>query len=204
MILGEISPYPYTYVTSKINQKPKLRTRIYRFKDKSRLDYLVEVEEYEYKLFAIKFYVKKQSGNSGRFCFMTKKGFARPIIHTCIKIGIDIWKENELASFCFIGAPTRKEYEEKGYKNTKRFRSYGRASRFFLSPEVFDHVDDEKHSAYFLINKKAKESHPTLLSSILQMFNDNYVMESLFPDVSSVHNRNIGGSTLRRDKRQNR
>jgi hypothetical protein len=202
MIIGKISPQPYVYHTFNKAQHPRLKTLKFSFKDKTKLRYIVDVELYCHNLYALKFYVQKHQQSPLKFCKMTNRKCARSIIHTCIQIGIDLWEKDKLASFCFIGAPTIEEYSDNGYNNTKRFRAYGRSARFLLSPDTFDHNQNVEKSSYFLINKKAKEANPDIMNDILKMFENNYVMESLYPDLSSSQSTSLSGSVSRRDKRK--
>lgn len=202
MITGKISPQLYTLRTINKGEYPKLKTIKFSFKDKSKLPYVVDVEVYCHNLYAIKFYVKKHAQSPYKFCEMTGRRCARSIIHTCIQIGIDLWEKDRLASFCFIGAPTIDEYKSAGYNNTKRFRAYGRSARFLLSPDTFDHKEEVGRSSYFLINKKHKETRPQLMDDILLMFESNYILESLYPDLSTRLRASLGGSVGRSDKRE--
>jgi hypothetical protein len=201
MIVGKINPYEYSQLAiPKKSDFPKIETFKYRFRNKRQVFYIVDVERYQYNLYAIKFYLKKHSGSPFKFSHMTKHGDARRVIQTCLKIGIEILDKNECASFCFIGAPLEKEFEEKEYDTSKRYRVYSRMARFLLSPETFEHTDLPLKSAYFLINKREKAKNPNLLSEITDMFDKHYSMDSIFPDILRIRQEQLTRS-CRSDKK---
>src|SRR5260221_724091 len=102
MIVGTINPYPYSTIpTAKVSIKdrPKIGLKRFKFKDKCNYAYIVEVEIYEHNAYAIKFFVKKHGGSPFRYNILTGHKDARRIIDTCIQIGVDLHKIDELISF---------------------------------------------------------------------------------------------------------
>ena len=69
-----------------------------------------------------------------------------------MKIGKDIQKNNDLASFGFIGANDLGE----GKDNTKRYRVYKKIVKEFFSSENYYHVRSDENSLYLILNKQNK------------------------------------------------
>lgn len=91
-----------------------LETYLYSFKSpKTHMRYIAEVEHYNLDLYAIKFYLKSHQNSKDKFTVLTNLHEARPVIYTCIAILIDIFHQNNKASFAFIGSPSPKEIERE-------------------------------------------------------------------------------------------
>ena len=108
--------------------------------------YIAEVEHYKSDLYAIKFYLKVHQNSKDRFTVLTNLHEARPVIYTCIAILIDIYRQNNKASFAFIGSPSPKEIErekrnprQKKENRTQRFRIYSTLMSTFFSETYFEH-----------------------------------------------------------------
>ena len=108
-----ISYYDFNCVSKQSdNSGDLLETYLYSFKSpKTNMRYIAEVEHYKSDLYAIKFYLKVHQNSKDRFTVLTNLHEARPVIYTCIAILIDIYRQNNKASFAFIGSPSPKEIE---------------------------------------------------------------------------------------------
>lgn len=198
MVVGTINPYTYTergcHQPEK-NDHPRIGQKKFTFRDKQRLRYIVEVEIYTNDVYAVKFFVKNHSGSPFRYNNLTGNGDARRIIDTCLQIAIDLYKANDQISFCFIGAPTQKEFQETGYNNTKRFRVYSLISKFLINPETFTHTEVTESSFYVLLNNNGLKKNPNLFETIRKMFNDNYDLRNFFPDLEQIRKHQLSRST---------
>lgn len=165
----------------KNRQSPLRKKYIFTFKStKDSTIYIVNVDEYDFHVYIVKFYRKKDRLSKNKFNLLSRSNDARKIIYTCIDIGKEIAGKNELASFGFIGAPTPEEKEQKNIKKTKRFRVYDKYAAFYFNPNNYIHLRNEQYSSYLLINKSHCDQCPTLEADIEQMFKSNFDIESIF------------------------
>jgi hypothetical protein len=205
IVVGTINPYLYSSVSGTgtsvaASDHPKIGIKKFTFRDKKRVRYMAEVDFFELNTCAIKFYVNKQKNSPFRYNHLTYHGDARRIIDTCLQIGVDLHKQNDHLSFCFIGAPTRKEFPDIGYNTTKRFRVYSTISKFLLNPDTFTHMDDRSKSFYVLLNNKAKEKDPELFNKITSMFKTNYT--SYYPNLEEIRQQQLTRSTMGQGRRR--
>jgi hypothetical protein len=166
------SSYPYTFLQKcKVGNNGLLYVLLYHFKStKSNLRYIVRVEEYEYKIYAIKFYLKSNSNSKNKYSMMTNTNEPRRIIYTCINIMLSIYESNKSASFGFIGA----NGNDEDVCCTKRYRVYSRIIATYFSDIYFVHKENIEKSAYMLINRKELENDPNLISQIENFFITQY------------------------------
>ena len=127
--------------------------------------YIVNVEQYEYHLFAIKFYLKAHRFSQNKYKLLTNHHNIPPIIRTCVEIMLYFLKHNPYASFCFVG---ENSFEES-VAETKRFKVYKRVMENHFSPLSFWHLIDTNRSFYLLQNKLSNtpEKMEDLIHSLL-------------------------------------
>lgn len=163
-------------------------THLYVFRTVKKNKYIVHVEEYMHDIYAIKFFKQSHANSKKRYLLTTREFDAKKIIMTCVNIGISILEVNTLASFVFIGSPTipevKREYNK--FQNTKRFKVYKNFASFFFSSDSFDHLYDINKSSYFILNKKKKLAEPKIENLVYKMFNEYYVLDDLFEQMSSL------------------
>ena len=173
--------YPYNSVgVGRKKESPLIREIKYSFKNKYNLQYIVNVEQYQYDIFIVKFHLADHSNSKWRYCYLTKQGDARRIIFTCVEIGLEIYSKFPNASFGFIGNPTKKEIKIRKFDNTKRYKAYQNFAKFFFDPNVFEHIYNNEKSTYILLNRKKKEDTKDLLKSIIKMFETHYDIENIY------------------------
>lgn len=167
-----LSAYPFIFIQrDKENTKGLLYVSLYRFKStKSKLVYIVRVEEYEYHVYAIKFYQKSHSNSPHKYRLLTNTNEPRRIINTCIKIMLSLYNKDTYASFGFIGANGLDESE----RCTKRYRVYSRIIATYISSTIFTHKENKDKSAYMLINNSFLKEHPHLIEDIEIFFASQY------------------------------
>lgn len=85
-------------------------------------------------------------------------------------IFLHFFKQNNEASFCFIGSSLPGE----GMSETKRYRVYSWVMQNFFSPIRFEHRFVSEKSVYFMLNK-AKDM--TALTASIRQVLDSYVFE---------------------------
>lgn len=166
------SAYPFYFIQSdKGDSKGLLHVLLYRFKStKSNLVYIVRVEEYEYNIYAVKFYQKSHSLSKNKYRIMTNTNEPRRIINTCVNIMLTVYQKNEKASFGFVGA----NGFDEDISYTKRYRVYSRIIATYFSDEHFYHKENIEKSAYMLINNISLKENPDLVEQIESFFIEQY------------------------------
>ena len=166
------SAYPFYFIQrDKEGSKCLLFVSLYRFKStKSHLTYIVRVEEYEFNIYAVKFYQKNHSLSKNKYRIMANTYEPRRIINTCINIMLTIYQNDQKASFGFIGA----NGFDEDVSCTKRYKVYARIVATYFSDVHFYHKENIDKSAYMLINNIALKENPDLIEEIEQFFIDQY------------------------------
>lgn len=166
------SAYPFYLIQiDKGDSKGLLHILLYRFKStKSNLVYIVRVEEYEYNIYAVKFYQKSHSLSKNKYRIMTNTNEPRRIINTCVNIMLTVYQKNKKASFGFVGA----NGFDEDISYTKRYRVYSRIIATYFSDEHFYHKENIEKSAYMLINNISLKENPDLVEQIESFFIEQY------------------------------
>jgi hypothetical protein len=166
--LFDRSYFRYVHLSGKTDgRSPGHRlTRIYSFKG-SNAQYIVEVEEFEFDVFILKFYQKSHRLSSEKFNLLTMNHDVQGVIRTVLDIALDILKnENPHASFGFVG--TNKPNEEKHC--TQRFRIYRQLMKNFFGSTSWVHYEMEDSSAYLMLNRCHAEQKREVIPRIVDMF----------------------------------
>ena len=144
---------------------------VYRFKStKSNLIYFVNVERYDYNMYAVKFYQKNHKLSPKKYQILSNTFEPRRMIYTCMNVMLSVFAENPRASFGFIGA----NCEGEDTANTKRYRVYNKIVATKISTEQFKHIENVEKSAYMLINRSELAKHPDLIDRIEEAFVELY------------------------------
>lgn len=165
--------YPYRFVQSfKVENEGRLQSkRLYTFKSvKSNQWYWVWVELYDYHVYAIKFHLKSLRFSPHKYNLLTNTYEPRKIVHTCINIMLEVYQQDDRASFGFIGS----NLVEEDINNTKRFRFYRRIMATYFSEKHFIHLENEKKSTYLMLNKIELTNNSNLLQNIESAFVEQY------------------------------
>ncbi|MGO1521599.1 MAG: hypothetical protein ACTHXT_13255 [Sphingobacterium sp.] len=136
----------------------KLITYVFQLDDvtNKKYIYIVEIEVYDFNIYAVKFYPKTFKNHERRFNILTNQRKAGRIIATCLHVIVDIIKQDPLANIGFLAARTTDnsgEYQENLRLN-KRFKIYAQAFQDFFGTQTFSHFPDNNTSTYLLINNK--------------------------------------------------
>lgn len=168
----DTNSYSFYFIKNEyINKDGHIKNRLYRFTStKSKICYIVLVEEYEHNVFAVKFYPKAWRWSKHKYQMLTGTYEPRRIINTCINIMLTIYRENTNASFGFIGVNSKNE----GPNETKRYKVYSTLIATYFSDKYFLHMENKEKSAYLLINHQALLSNPTLVKDIEDFFKRQY------------------------------
>ncbi len=172
-------PYIYKSVGhTKSVSEPYLKLYRYTFKCRFNHSYIICVEEYERDIFIVKFHLKNHKNSDKKYNLLTKLNDASRIIATNVKVMMDIYEKNPLASFGFIGANIiNTETEEEEQKvSTKRFKVYSRVMYNLISPLKFTHYEYPDESAYLLLNKANVLNFPQLKEELENLFRDIYII----------------------------
>lgn len=130
----------------------------------------VWVEQYEHDIYAVKFHLKNHRLSKKKYNFQTNTFEPRTIVQTCINIMLDIYHENDCASFGFIGSNS----EGEDVSMTKRFRFYRTVIATSFSDKYFAHIEYPDKSAYLLVNKDNLSNNPDLIDKIEEAFIEQY------------------------------
>jgi hypothetical protein len=161
--------YPFRLATKQFVQHeyPLIEKLIYTFKtDKSR-KYIVDIHRYEYRVYVIKFHAKSHSNSKEKYNFVLNDFDISRVLKTVLNIALEIFKNDPMASFAFVGA--RKADEPSNASKTQRFRVYKRVSEYFLGNVTFQHTYEERSNCYLVVNKR--NANPQDMSElIIDMF----------------------------------
>ena len=169
-------PYPYEFIKHEPAQRVagySFTTSLYRFKA---LDanggyqvFLIIVEKYDCETYVVKFCRKADRHQDNAFTHMTNTPDASRKIATVVQVMFDIFQENRLASFGWIGAP---DQVDGNPAHTRRFTVWSRVMNWLFSEEVFRHYTYAEQSAYLMHNIAASEQYP--LARIEAIFKNVY------------------------------
>ena len=164
--------YPHRFVQNFKGDSEHLKNkRLYTFKStKSNLWYWVWVECYDYDIFAIKFHLKAHRHSPKRYNVKTSTFEPRVIVQTCINIMLEIYHENDNASFGFIGSNS----EGESTNLTKRFRFYRAIMATYFSDKYFEHIELPTKSTYLMINRGRINNDHFLIEKIQDVFSELY------------------------------
>lgn len=165
--------YPYHFVQHfKVENEGRLQSkRLYTFKStKSNQWYWVWVELYDYHVYAIKFHLKSHRHSPHKYNLLTNTYEPRKIVFTCINIMLQVYQEDDHASFGFIGSNLLSE----SANNTKRFRFYRKIMATYFSEKYFVHQENSFKSTYLMINKVELTNNSNLLKDIQIAFMEQY------------------------------
>ncbi len=124
----------------------------YRFESsKSGHSYIVRVERYIEHTYCVKFYDDANRQFYDKYSMRSSTFEARTILYTVMNIMLDVYKQDENASFFFIGAEDEKDVRGKA---TRRYRIYHSFVSSVVGDSVFTHSRNDLLSLYILVNKK--------------------------------------------------
>lgn len=184
-----LSGYQFNYHgTGRKNDCSLKKEHIYSFRTRYKIEYIVNVEEYHFDMYVVKFFQKTHSNSKNKYNLLINKRLpcfndARRVIYTCVEIGKHIYALNPQASFGFMGNQTLKERELQITENTKRFRVYKYFANFYFSPESFQHIMYPAKSIFILLNQKHLNSNRKLFNDITKMFSGMYNIENLTSEI---------------------
>lgn len=157
--------YDYRFINKQLftRNEIKLLSHNYSFRGK-RKRYIVIAEQFDFDVYAVKFYLQEHKNCEHRFRWKTNEYECTRILCTLGKIIAEIYNNNPFASFAFLGSPSMGE----GYSDTKRFQLYCKVIANCIGPVHFEHQYSKEHSAYLLLNRDLEEAD--VLDKIVKMF----------------------------------
>lgn len=170
------SSYSYRFIhkSKPITKDTYLWEYKYSFTCNKNHRYIVNVEEYKYDVFAVKFHLKAHSNSNYKYQLTVKNNYAPRILGTIVEIMLSIYQNNPKASFCYIGAASLDETQTI----TKRARIYRYMMVNLFSEVNFAHFPYSKYNAYLLVSKN--NDTPKLVAKIEAMFLNMYDFENIF------------------------
>lgn len=149
---------------------PLVCTHHYAFRTLKNKRYMADVEQYQHHIYVIKFYPLSLKLSPNKYKILTGDGGAGHIVTTCVRIFLDLYSRDPLASGGFIGEASIGEEEE----NTKRFQVYIKLAGTFFDPNKFRHHSNANASSYFLESLTNPETGLKDLAE--EMFHKLYVL----------------------------
>lgn len=162
----ECEGYPFIFqmIDRDNSDKYLVETLQYRFKSsKSNRTYIVRVEKYIEHSYCLKFFDKANMNSNRKFSLRTNTFEPRRIFYTLFHIMLDVLKQDDKASFFFVGAEDERDI--LGY-STRRFRVYYKFVSSVVSDRQFGHYPIREESLYILVNKKNIENRKEYASKI--------------------------------------
>jgi len=138
--------------------------RIYGFDCKHGHRYIIWAEHYPFDIFAIKFFLNRNSNSTRKFKILSALNDPFRVFSTCIQLMADLREEIPHCSFGFIATSLVKEDD----LNTKRLSVYRKIMDELFSPVNYNHYIFEPKSAYLLLNKQ--NDTPDLIKKSEKMF----------------------------------
>lgn len=139
---------------------------LYRFKaPKSKEVYLIRVEYHPNNFYVVKFHLKKHQFDPNKYNRLTHNGEATRIIHTCIKLMLQIASRDSRSSFAFIGSNTIDKGCIESEVETKRFKTYRYVMISYFSDVLFEHKTIPEKSTYIMLRKSELYLTPNLVTN---------------------------------------
>lgn len=128
------------------------RSYFYKVRANTKKAYIIRVDEYEHKVFFIKFYPKQleQSPNKYKHRFPNTSESLPRLVITCIHLAWEIKKKNPKAVFGFHGQWDEVDNSRKR-KTSQRFDIYLKVVLSKITRETFKHVTFEGLNVHFMI-----------------------------------------------------
>jgi hypothetical protein len=190
---------PFIYVTAGSETiEGGQKVRLFRFKNDYKQKVIVEIFQFKFNVYALKFYLHNHRDSENRYSFNYDIRFlkrkkitgARNFLRTVDTITTIALKEildkDIIASFGFLGAPKPAEKDpntnsknintDRTIANTIRYRIYNISSRKIFNPENFEYIDSKTSSIMLLRNNKNKEKL-TVESA------ENYIKKEIIPNL---------------------
>lgn len=171
--------YPFRKANCTVkNEGALLKEHLFTFDTKYGRRYIVQVDEFRYNFYGLKFYPKSYRHSRKRFSVLTNEKDTLNtvmILRTCVDVMGAIYTNDALASFGFVGAASDGEAEA----DNKRFRIYNQIMVNFFSPDSFQHAEQRSKSLYAIFNRNNAE--PELIERVTAMFDEMYAWEGNQP-----------------------
>ena len=136
--------------------------------------YIVNVEEYPYEVFILKFHLKNHTSSPNKYKLLTQINDPFRVLSTCLNILHWFFTEKApYGNFGFIGENLIGE----GKSDTKRFRIYRQIMADKFSIVEFQHFISKKHSMYMMVSRNRLEKNGNILKEIENMFKHIYIIE---------------------------
>jgi hypothetical protein len=109
--------------------------------------------------------------SQNKFSLRTNTFEPRTIFFTLYRIVLDVFKNDPIASFFFIGAED--ERDQLG-QSTRRFRVYRRFVLSIVSDHIFEHIHVAPMSLYILFNKKNTENNEETINQLISKIKEAF------------------------------
>jgi hypothetical protein len=170
--------YELTFIQRRkiVDDTAHKSTFIYKFfSPVTQFHYIINVDEHEGNVFAVKFYCKRDRKLDDKYRRIVNKNDVANILITCLKVVPEILGTCSDASFCFMGMqsidPVTNTLEP--LENTQRFKIYTTVVQRLIGIETFEHFQYSNISGYLLLNKTHANTYNKQIEFI-EMFKNTY------------------------------
>lgn len=147
-------------------------TMQYRFKSsKSNHTYIIRIERYVEHTYCVKFFDKANMLSNDKYSLRTATFEPRKVVSTVLNVMLDVYKQDQEASFFFIGAEDEKDTLGKA---TRRFNFYADFVLSVISDKHFIHYRNDLLSLYILVNRLSVEDVDAYVKRV-----NHYVAETI-------------------------
>jgi hypothetical protein len=145
---------PYMLLTIKYEEDPAfhIKTFIYRTYT-SAGKYIIHIEEYQHKVFVIKFYPALYKRYANKYRMISDDHVMQEVVGTSLQILLDFFNKNDGASCGFVATASLIGAFSEFKSNNQRFRIYRQVMQNFFGHETFSHFVDNDNSAYLMVNR---------------------------------------------------
>lgn len=158
--------YPVRYATRSNPMGAPYTLHLLTFRCRFNRQYIIQVEQYEYHVFGVKFFLKDHRDSPRKYNLLTGINDPFRVLGTIVR-GMKVFeKKFPGASFAFFGA----ELEGEEIENTKRFRVYRPIMENFFPSKLYEHQIILEESFYLMLNIAYRDQNPELYPYVVDTF----------------------------------
>lgn len=169
------SHLPFSLLTIKYEEDQAFHIKTYIYRTATTAGkYIVHIEEYQQKVFVLKFYPVKFKHYTNKYRIVVNDNVMQEVVGTSLQILLKFLNSNKNeASFGFVATASIIGDFAEAKSNNQRFRIYKQVMQNFFGQETFFHFVDADNSAYLMINKNI-DDRDGFVTKMQQKFEDMY------------------------------
>ena len=164
--------YPFIFQMNDYSYSDNMLEYVmqYRFRSaKSNHTYIVRVEKYVEHTYCVKFFDKANMLSKNKFSLRSSTFEPRKIVSTVLNVMLEVYRQDNKASFFFIGAEDEKDVPGR---STRRFNFYADFVLSVISNRLFEHYRNDILSLYILVNKGSVHDMDAYVKRVNQLVAD--------------------------------